>query len=224
MSPVTPTASASDSKAFDPSGTPQELAEIGISPAIYRSCSPQTQGANAGCQWWSRCDFIYKGLHQFDEEGNQIGGPHNHGIYYVAPSGNQLQLVLSCFQFWQGVVDVRQSGGVYEVVADEGEEILIKGTKAVPVNPLQPAGRQRAESFVRNELVPTFARPKDVFHDKVYEMKVRQAIKTREDRKRRTAAIGYQQAAAAATQTVPAPEAPVVAPPDVMGDKKKGGK
>jgi hypothetical protein len=191
-----PINAAVDSKAHAPTGQPWELADLGLDVASYRSCSMPDPGKNAGCEFFAGCDMPYKGLPGVDAEGKTIGGPHNHGIYYVAPSGASLQDVRSCFQYFQLAPETIQSGGVYEIIADEGEEIIIKGTEVVPVNASNPGGKQRSKPFMRPELVPAFPRPKDVFHDKAYELKVREVISVREKRKRREGALAHASAAA----------------------------
>lgn len=180
-------------KALIPTGMPEELEKLGLPTAVYRSCSPPDPGTNAGCVYWELCEMPYKGLSGVDEEGYALGGPHNHGVLYITFTGKTDQNVSPCYGFMSRVVAHRQSRNVYEIVADEGEAILVKGTEEVPVNPAVPHGKKRSKRFSRSMIVPRHPRPAEVFHDKVYEMKVREAIRGRERRQRLSRAMGDQQ-------------------------------
>jgi hypothetical protein len=180
-----------DPRALEPTGTVQELEELNLPTETYRSCAePSPDRKVAGCAFWNICQMPYKGLHQIDEDGRQVGGPHHHGVYIVAPSGAALQDVRSCFQYIQLAPETIQSGGVFEIIADEGEEIVVKGTRAVPV--AKGSSKLRAEPFTKTEAVPYFKRPSETFHEKVYEMKIREAVASRENKKRREIALGYK--------------------------------
>jgi hypothetical protein len=184
-----------DSKAFEPTGTLEEIQELGLDPKLYRCCAKQKPGEVAGCQFWGICERPYKGgpppdPDVKDQDPNEVGGPHHHGILYITAEGNTVQDVRSCFDYAILVDGHRQSGNVYEIVADEGEVIVIKGTREVPINPANPGGKRKAEPFTREELVPKFKRPREVFVEKVYEMRVRENIEKAAKRKRMAGAMG----------------------------------
>lgn len=143
-----------EAKSHDPIGTLDELEAAGIDPTVYRSCAISVGPREVrGCPYFRVCEFPYKG------HRGPVGGPHNHGVLHITSFGQSDTVGMACFHFMALVNDHRQCGEVYEVVADEGDTILTKGTKEImtPVPGARPKYQVLEEPY--ELVIPAFPRP-----------------------------------------------------------------
>lgn len=114
-----------------PTGTPDEIAGKGQSPARWGSCAPQNSshpvhGPVMGCPFYATCKF-------------GRSGPVNKGVYLQVADGSSRQIETPCYDYMGSLLarekDSELTGEVIAVIADEGEEIeVVRTVSADPVN------------------------------------------------------------------------------------------
>jgi len=114
-----------------PCGTPQELIEIGLNPGVIPSCARHDGDKMEGCSLWKFC-------HCKDRQGRPIkdrNGPMNYGVQIAKPvvgrGVGRTQEIMPCYVYVQNRHQIRLNGGICQVVAYEGDEIELRGSKKV---------------------------------------------------------------------------------------------
>lgn len=140
-----------------PFGTLEELAafpEGPLSPRLYGSCSEPISGQNVGCKEWQTCTLHHRGK----------SGPRNGGVRLVkihpATRGRVIvQTIMDCTCFAFMKPQIEGNGGVAEWVAEEGEEIKVRGSE--PHDEIIPGepGRRIYEDKLQTKVVKAFPRP-----------------------------------------------------------------
>ena len=138
-------------------GTVAELEALNIPLDRYPACSRRMMDGNqvviVGCPDWRACKCPEK------KAGT---GPVNKGVRLVkkgAVDGRTriVHTLLTCYDipFWE--TQLEPMGGAVQIIANEGEDILLKGTR--PLDEKIPGKLPIADSFAENFKVPAFPRP-----------------------------------------------------------------
>lgn len=150
-------------KTMDPVGTPQELVQIGISPARYASCSVPSPG-NIGCPYLGPrakrpCEMSFAGKPV--EEG---GGPRYGGVAIRDTSTGSSNVVeMTCYHYMAVVHNHRayDPPNLFEWMYSEGETIHTKGSEEQVVDDGTGKKHIVVTSRLFAQKVPIFPRPKD---------------------------------------------------------------
>ena len=117
----------------------QELRERMLDPRAYGSCAKSIPGECIGCPAFARCERPDKGK----------GRPVNGGVRITksdARGGGIREDVMACFVYWQRKDAEESTGSLWDWIADEGQEITIRGSepsrKDAAGNPLPGSGYQ----------------------------------------------------------------------------------
>jgi hypothetical protein len=123
-------------KNANPQGTLEEFDENNINPAQYGCCCPRNddpqdrEGRIIGCREYKRC--------QLPEKGN--AGPVIKGVRIIkrTPTGPRvIQRPMTCWAIPKEKQRVENSGGVLEIIANEGEKMEV--VRALPVDTTVPS-------------------------------------------------------------------------------------
>jgi len=147
-----------------PCGTPQELLEIGINPGVVPSCAPHDGANMEGCTMWRFC-------HCKDKQGKSIKGttgPVYYGVRIAKPvigrGVGRNQEIMACHVYVQNRHQIRLNGGICQIVAYEGDELELRGSKKVA--PDLSAGAEPGawtwKTSTYKAVVPKHLRPRDL--------------------------------------------------------------
>lgn len=152
-----------------PIGTLQEVIDAGMDPEDVATCHRNVAGEIRGCPFWKSCQF-----HIRSRGGFKGKGPHYIGYHLrtsKADGRRQKEDVASCFAFvatLQGRMlagmNAKNKGEDYEliqIIAQEGEEILVKEYKSVAADGGNRSGDIRIAMKPVKLTVPAFPRPGD---------------------------------------------------------------
>lgn len=179
-----------------PSGTPDELKQIGLDPEKHKCCAPEGEYVDTadgkiktkGCQFWTLKDrngrVIRECLFRLKHAGGFRGqGPKNVGVYVKLgdadlAGGRQRPassvIVHPCFLFENNLrgryETQRETGELIKVVAQEGQEIEVEKFVSKP-NPYA-ADRPIVEKVRERVKVPHFPRPIEANPDVTYEQQI----------------------------------------------------
>lgn len=139
-------------------GTVKELEALNVPVDRYPSCSKRVMDGNdvvvKGCPFWRQCKCPEKATGE---------GPVNKGVRIIKKGVDGrtrlVNTVMTCYHIptWPPMVEPR--GGAVQIVANEGETMLLRGSRVVQeVIPGQGQG-WKVEDFVENQVVPKFPRP-----------------------------------------------------------------
>ncbi|MGQ0721019.1 MAG: hypothetical protein ACT4PE_05525 [Candidatus Eiseniibacteriota bacterium] len=151
-----------------PIGTREEIEAQGMDPAFVACCAPPTKdGSVKGCAWWEKCQFHRKALGGFKGEG-----PKNVGFYMRTANSDgaqQREGVAPCFRFVATLqprmlngLDRKNRGQdheVIQVIAQEGEKIVVREWKTVAPDGGNKSKDYRMKSSIVEMTVPKFPRP-----------------------------------------------------------------
>lgn len=106
-----------------PVDTYEKVVDSGLNPVLYGSCSEPVPNKNQGCPAWALCNFAHRGKTR----------PKNKGVRIIKPGGAR-GVVMACYDAVAGPLMRLETDENFfaEVVAEEGEEILLTGTRPVP--------------------------------------------------------------------------------------------
>jgi hypothetical protein len=165
----------------DPIGTLEELKKAKLSGMVYRSCS-KPSSENRGCAYHGGCEFAYR----------DTSGPHNHGVLKIPFSGRSDIVEEPCYWVMAKAGDFRQANETYEVIADEGDEIICKGTEELII---QHPGRKPSTKVIDKpykKLVEKFPRPHEnpLLQDDLHNLEVAGVVQKRQEERRKQRAFG----------------------------------
>ena len=118
-----------------------------LHPWAFGSCAQHIPGECQGCLAYDACERITKGT----------GRPVNGGVRTVKAGGLVREDVMTCYGYWSLKESKEQEGILMDWIAEEGEEITIRGSK--PINTLpngRPAPGTAYEDFFDVLVVPAF--------------------------------------------------------------------
>jgi hypothetical protein len=147
-----------------PCGTPEEVEAIGINPETIPTCAPNVGTKFPGCQMWRFCKCA-------DRNGALIKGktgPAYYGVKIAKPVAGRgvgkSQEVMACHVYVQLRQQIRANGGICQIVAFEGDELEVRGSKkmAPKVSEGEEPGPWKWETMTYKVKVPVYPRPKDI--------------------------------------------------------------
>jgi hypothetical protein len=119
-----------------PQDTLEGLIKAGMNPREWGSCAPNEKDKVIGCGRHPDCPW--KGRH-VKKNGEVIEGPANKGIRTLKiltnGMGSERTVIMPCFDYLWQKSQSESNGAIMDVVGEEGEEIVTRGTKALPLKP-----------------------------------------------------------------------------------------
>ena len=118
-----------------------------LHPWAYGSCAPHVPGECQGCPAFDDCERSTKGT----------GRPVNGGVRISKQGGLVREDVMTCYGYWSQKESKEKEGILLDWIAEEGEEITIRGSR--PLNRLpngQPSPNTAYEDFYEVKEVPEF--------------------------------------------------------------------
>lgn len=139
-------------------GTVSELEALNVPLDRFPSCSKRVLDGNdvviLGCPFWKACKCPEKKTGE---------GPVNKGVRLVKRGIDGrtriVHTLLTCYDipFWN--TQLEPMGGAVQIIATEGEDVLLKGTRAKDENIPGQGMSRKMEPFTENVAVPKFPRP-----------------------------------------------------------------
>jgi hypothetical protein len=198
-----------------PVGTLEELNQLNIDKTRFGSCSMRTND-NKGCPWFRSCRFReYR-----DRVGGKVG-PLNIGVRIVLSpidGGASDTKVMPCFDYYGSGLHNRQrqsadTGELIKVIAFEGDGKKVRSRITVRAHPKPVPGclscakgecYRRATAIEGGEdgqVVPKFARPREMFQGMVEAERAREEMLAEEDADTMRMAVAKSEELGARPQT-----------------------
>lgn len=142
-----------------PQGTLEELREAGLNPLEWGSCAAQVYGEVMGCPFHSR-----------NRQGKGGGCPWRDRPKYGAIQvlqindkgmGAERKVLVTCFDYLLMKPQIESNNGVVKWIADEGEVVMLRGTKPLPIQPGQAVAVH--EDCEHETIVPPYPKVREKF-------------------------------------------------------------
>lgn len=127
-----------------PCGTPEEVEAIGLNARAIPTCAPPDGSKFEGCQMFHRCKcrdkqgVMIKGKTPVHDENGKLvksGGVCYFGVEIAKPvpgrGVGRSQEMMACYQYVQVSGQIKANGGRCEIIAWEGDEFSVRGSKKV---------------------------------------------------------------------------------------------